>query len=223
MKKIKTLLVTFSNDIGKVPITAFRGAVVEKVGREHALFHNHSSDNTFIYRYPLIQYKKLGIHPAIFCIDAGVDDLHNLFGQRNWKINLKDSAIKLEVERLDLKPHELSINGRLHTYELINWRALNQNNEKRYNQFSSNLDRLTMLQNILVGNILSFAKGIDWHIEERIEIKIHGFPNMNKIPFKEIDTFSFNLTFDCNVFLPNWMGLGKGASTGSGIIKELIK
>ena len=223
MKKIKTLLVTFSNDIGKAPISAFRGAVSEKVGREHLLFHNHLSDDTFRYKYPLIQYKKFGIHPAIFCIDAGVDEIHNLFGQRSWNINLKDSSIKLEVESLDLKPHELSVNGKLHTYELLNWRALNQKNEKIYNQFSSNIDRLTMLQKILVGNILSFAKGIDWHIEERIQVKIHDFPNMNKIPFIEIDTFSFNLIFDCNVFLPNWMGLGKGASTGSGVIKELIK
>jgi len=56
IKKIRTLLIIFANDIGAAQVTSFRGAVIEKVGRENSLFHNHLVDNIFIYKYPLIQY-----------------------------------------------------------------------------------------------------------------------------------------------------------------------
>jgi len=223
MKKIRTLLVTFANNIGTAPITSFRGAVIEKVGRENPLFHNHLSDDTFIYKYPLIQYKKISGQPAIFCLDVGVDEIHKLFGQKSWIIDLKGTDIKLEVESLDLKTNTLSVNGHLKDYQLQRWQALNVENYKKYQALSSMVEKIQMLERILTGNILSFAKGIDWRIEEKITVKISDLQSINPSRMKDIKVSAFDVTFQCNVVMPNWMGLGKGASTGFGVINEIKK
>lgn len=223
MKKLRTLLVTFANDIGSAPVTSFRGAVIEKVGRENLLFHNHLSDDTFLYKYPLIQYKKIGVHPAIFCLDVGVDDIHKLFGQKNWTIDLKGTDVKLEVESLDLKTNTLSVNGHLHNYQLHRWQALNEENYKKYQALSSTVAKIQMLERILTGNILSFAKGIEWRIEEKIIVKISDLQNIHPSRMKDIKVSAFDVKFQCNVVMPDWMGLGKGTSTGFGVIKEIKK
>jgi len=69
MKKIRILTVIFDTEIKGYEIPAFRGAVVDKVGLENIIFHNHLSGNTFLYKYPLIQYKVIRNNPAIQCID----------------------------------------------------------------------------------------------------------------------------------------------------------
>jgi len=221
MKKIRTLLVTFSNNLGTAPLTAFRGAIIEKVGRENILFHNHLSDEKFVYKYPLIQYKIVNGQPAIYCLDAGVDELYKLFEKKTWIIDLKGTPLKLEVEGLDLKTNTLAISNQQHTYSIRRWQALNEDNHRKYLALSSMIDKLQMLEKILIGNILSFAKGIDWHIEEKVEVKIVDMPASKPSRVKDIKVDAFDLTFKTNIQLPCWMGLGKGASTGFGVIKEI--
>lgn len=223
IKKIRTLLVTFNNKLSRNQITAFRGAIIEKAGRENLLFHNHLNDNTFLYKYPLVQYKMIKGRPAIFCVDAGVDEIHKLFGQKNWVINLKGEDAKLEIEDLNLSSNVLEVNGIMKTYGIHRWQALNESNYRKYQALDSMAEKLQMLERIMVGNILSFAKGIDWHIKEKIEVRILDMPLAKTGRVKDIKVNAFDLTFRSNVSLPDWMGLGKGSSTGFGIIHEIKK
>ena len=221
--KLRTLLITFSNNLEKTPLTAFRGAIVEKVGRENLLFHNHLGNDTYLYKYPLVQYKIIRKRPAIFCLDAGVEEIHKFFGQKNWVIDLNGVESRLEVEDLNLSSTELAVNGSLKTYTINRWQALNEANYRKYRGLDSMVERIQMLERILIGNILSFAKGVDWQISENIELKILDIPIIKTARFKNISVEVFNLTFQCNVSLPDWMGLGKGASTGFGIINSKRK
>ena len=45
LKHLRTLLVTFSSDIGTAPISVFRAAVIEKVGREYPMFYHHLGED----------------------------------------------------------------------------------------------------------------------------------------------------------------------------------
>jgi hypothetical protein len=221
VKQLRTLLVTFNNDIGPTPISAFRGAVIEKVGRENPLFHNHLGSDSFIYKYPLIQYKKLGRQPAIFCVDAGVEEIHKLFGHRNWTIDMLGEKLTLKVDRLDMKTTNLNIWDKPFDYNLWNWQALNEENWPRYLQLESMVEKVAMLEKILTANILSFAKGIDWHIEKPVKVVIKDVKLERDSRMKDIKVRTFEVDFRSNVFLPDFMGLGKGVSKGFGTVKHL--
>ncbi|TAD87438.1 MAG: hypothetical protein EAY75_06170, partial [Bacteroidetes bacterium] len=221
MKPIRTLLVTFANDIGSAPIAAFRGAVIEKVGRENPLFHNHLGDDQYIYKYPLIQYKKIGHQPGIFCMDEGVDDIHKLFGHRNWTIDLLGQPLTLKVDRLDMKTTNLNVWQKTFDYTLWNWQALNEANWNRYRTLESMVEKIGMLEKILTGNILSFAKGIGWQIDQPVKVVIRDVKLERNSRMKDITVRTFAVDFRCNVFLPDFMGLGKGVSKGFGTVRQL--
>lgn len=219
--KIRTLLVTFSHDTSKIPITAFRGAIIEKVGREHQLFNNHISDNKYLYKYPLIQYKKLRGQPAIFCLDIGVDEIHKLFEQKSWSIDLKGEKVELKVDRLDMKSTTLNVWEKSFGYNLWNWQALNEENWAEYQKLDRMVDKIFKLEKILTANILSFAKGVNWHIDKPISVVIKNVKLERNAKMKDINVKTFEVDFQTNVFLPDYMGLGKGVSKGFGTVRKI--
>lgn len=220
MKRLRTLLVTFQNDIGTLPVSAFRGAVIEKVGRENLLFHNHLGKDSFMYKYPLIQYKKVGRQPGIFCLEEGVEEIHKLFGHRNWTIDLQGNTIDLQVDRLDMKTTNINVWEKTFDYTIWNWQALNEENWPKYLQLESMVEKVAMLEKILTGNILSFAKGIGWHIDQPVKVVIRNVKLERDSRMKDIKVRTFEVDFRTNVFLPDFMGLGKGVSKGFGTIKK---
>lgn len=220
MRSLRTLLVTFANDIGHTPISAFRGAVIEKVGRENLLFHNHLGDEKFIYKYPLIQYKKIGKQAAIFCIDEGVVEIHKLFAHRNWTIKINEHPVTLSVDRLDMKTTNINIWEKTFDYSLWNWQALNEDNWPKYLHLDSMMAKVAMLEKILTANILSFAKGINWHIEQPVKVVIRDVKLERDIRMKDIKVRTFEVDFRTNVYLPDFMGLGKGVSKGFGVLRH---
>lgn len=218
IKTIRTLVVQFSTPLQSWQISAFRGAIIEKVGREHTLFNNHLDENKFHYRYPLVQYKSIRKKPAILCLGDGVDEIHKFFNQPSWEINLNGERVVLEIERLDLKNFPLKMETQSQTYQLRQWLGLNTKNFKRYENLPDELDRLEMLEKILVGNMLSFAKGMDWYIEEEVKIRITKIQKTKMIKYKNTSLKAFDVEFKTNVSLPYYIGLGKGASKGFGVI-----
>ena len=91
MKPIRILSVTFDTEIAAHETPAFRGAVIEKVGLEHELFHNHNNDPqarvAYHYRYPLVQHKRWRRKPSIVFIDKGVDQAQHFFMQPDWRLD----------------------------------------------------------------------------------------------------------------------------------------
>lgn len=218
MKKLRTLLVKFENNLKPRDVPAFRGAVIEKVGREHLLFHHHIDDQQFLFRYPLIQYKSIYRQSAILCLGDGVDEIHKLFNKSTWEINLKGQKMDLAIDKLDLGNVMLNVWEKSYVYHLYNWFALSEKNYERFKTVNSQIDRIEMLEKILTGNLLSFAKGVDWHIEKEIKIRIDKVTRTKNLKFKNAYLLAFDLDFSSNVFLPNYIGLGKRASHGYGMV-----
>lgn len=223
MKKLKTLFVRFDNKLTPGQVSAFRGAIVEKVGREHLLFHQHKSDRELLYAYPLIQYKSDRGKPAIFCVGDGVDELYKLFEFQNWEINLQGERYALKIDRLDLNTVTLNVWDQQSAYLVQNWVALNEANYAKYMRETGLVPRIQILEKTLVGNILSFAKGVEWHIDKPIDVRILNIDKQYTIRYKGVPLLSFNVSFKCNVFLPNYLGLGKSVSHGYGIISATRK
>ncbi len=225
MKKLRILKIVFEPEIKKYQIPGFRGAVVEKVGRESTLFHNHLQHG-FRYRYPLIQYKRIKGKASIICIDQGVDEIYHFFQNKDWRVKIYDEEIELKIGNLSVNQFNMQVWNNFFYYRINTWLALNEKNQTEYEKLESLTDKIAFLENILTANILSFAKGIDWHIEDKkIEVKIINITDQGLAKFKRIIRPFFSVEFKTNVFLPNYIGLGKAASHGYGVVstKKIAK
>lgn len=219
MKKIRTLLVVFENEISAGLISSFRGAVISRVGFDNKTFHNHEGDK-YIYKYPAIQYKVVGKKAALYCVGEGVDEIHNFFGLSNWDIIVQGRKLGLKIDRLDLNSFNFNVWDKMFSYQIRNWLALNTENYKKYQQLEGLAERIQMLEKTLTGNILSFAKGIDWHIDKPVKVEIGQLKGQKMIRYKGVPLMGFDVDFKSNVFLPNFLGLGKSASHGFGVVYQ---
>lgn len=223
MKKVRILNVMFDQPIKRHELPAFRGAVIKKTQGKSLLFHNHISDDQFLQRYPLIQYKYLTGKPAIFCINDGVDEVHHFFANRNWDINISDREIVLTIDKLDMYNHTFQVDGRFHEYRIKNWLGLNEENIRKYKQLDSAGEQKQFLEKVLIGNIISLAKSIGWDVDKQVIMQIKHIERHYIMPLKGIKMEAFDLHLLCNVSLPNYLGLGKGASQGFGMVSRLDK
>ena len=132
-----------------------------------------------------------------------------------------DEKLELKVDRLDLKTTTLNIWDTQFSYSLYRWQALNEKNYRQYNSLTSLTEKIKMLERILTGNILSFAKGIDWHIEQQVRLTITDIPLERLNKMKDIQVAAIDVRFNCNVGLPDWIGLGKGVSKGFGVVRRV--
>ncbi len=224
MKKIRILEIIFAPEIKGRQISAFRGAIANKVGHDSILFHNHIG-NGFRYSYPYIQYKRLRKKASIICVEQGVDEIYKLFNQPNWKINLNGDEIELKIEKLNVNAFNLNIWDKLFGYRIFNWLALNPENHKKYSSTDSLTEKIQILENILTANILSFAKGVNWQLEKKknIDVKISEIIGEKVTKFKNTPRVAFDIKFKTNVFIPQHIGLGKAASHGYGVVYAVKK
>lgn len=220
MKKIRYLRIQFSPEITSDELPKFRGAVVAAVGRRNILFHNHTDDG-FRYSYPLIQYKRQGGHPVLVCLEAGTDEIHALFSEHTRTLRLGSREIDLIIDRITLREHRLQLWDTMFEYRLSKWLALQGDKYRDYHTMTTDDERKRILESTLRGNILSMAKGLDWFIEGRVEVRIHAFTQLRPTLHKDIYMTPFAVRFSCNINLPDTIGIGKGAARGYGVLNRV--
>jgi hypothetical protein len=223
MKKIRVLKISFEQEIPAREIPRFRGAIIEKTNRDKILFHNHVGETSLRYAYPLIQYKVIDRKGCLICIDEGTDEIHAFLSQRNWDIQLGDQKLTLTIDSLAANNYTLNVWDTLFTYTIRNWLAFNEDNFIKYLQLESLIDKIAFLERILVGNILSFSKGIGYTIEKQVQLHIQNIQNEKTVSYKGNRMLALDLTFRSNFFLPDFIGLGKGVSVGFGTIMNKKK
>jgi len=223
VKELSVLSIVFDSYLEPWEIPQLRGALAKKVGLEHDWFHNHKvvEDKLgFHYRYPLIQYKLDRNHPMLLCIDKGVEEAQHFFSKVDWTLMIGQKQHQMRIKNLKVKQFSLQVLAQKRSYRIHNWMALNQENYQQYQQLERLSDKLNFLEPILIGHILFFAKGVAWQISENIDLMITDLLNVRWVEHKKVKRLVFNLCFKSNVFLPNFIGLGKGSSHGLGVIKE---
>ncbi len=221
MPKIRFLKIQFETEVEAYEIPAFRGAVIDKAGKEHIIFHNHLNDREFLYGYPVIQYKRIGKNPAIICIDYGVDEIHHFFNNTNMEIVIGQRPVTLVVKNLQMQQYNLQVWEKHFEYRLYNWLALNQENYEKYQALNDELSQIVFLENILKANIISFAKGVKWDVDKQISLRIDEVIKSKIVPYKQQKLLAFDIRFRTNVFLPDFVGLGKGVSLGFGTVSQI--
>lgn len=214
---MKTLVIQFKNEIEQKELPLFRGAIISTMEDANILFHNHDH-NKLRYSYPLIQYKRFDKKAAIVCIEKGTEAISGFFSSCNFDIHLGRKNIKLEIESVKGGNTPVQIENEEFTYRIHSWIPFNHDNYKQFQQVESLVEKYATLERILVGNILSFLKGVDIYLDKQIVCKIINIEMLEPITYKTVSLMAFNIDFKCNVSLPDYIGLGKNVSLGNGTL-----
>jgi len=217
----RIIVVTFNNQISPWEISKFRGAIIHKVGQEHDIFHNHNNTVDpvgYYYRYPLIQYRYHRGNPQLICIQHGIEEIQQLFSQPDWEIKIGDRIEKLSIKDLSLKKVDVTLVDYPCNYQLQHWIPFNEKNYEQYQALEYETDRIQFLENILTGHLLAFAEGVDWKVDNKLNVRIKRIVKEKMVTFKRIKVMAFNLDFTVNAKLPFHAGIGRGVSLGYGIL-----
>jgi hypothetical protein len=220
MKKIRYLSIRFKQPIDTWELPAWRSAVIEKVGREHVLFHQHL-EHGYLYKYPLIQYKVVQNKPVLLCLDKGIEDVYHFFNKNSWDLIIGDRPYHVEVENLKLNNWVLQVWDHSFKYFIRNWLPLNEENYREYRQIKDVGEKKLFLEKILCGNILSLAKGLEWRVDKKIVCRINEIRKERWMAYKKVKLWGLDAEFESNVSLPLYAGLGKGSSKGFGVVSRL--
>lgn len=218
---IKTFRLNFSTPISFNEIPYLRGAIIKITKNQEILFHNHDKDNTFRYDYPLIQYKRINGNAAIIFIERGTDKIIDFINNNKGYADIGNRKTKLEIEKVDANDTLVQIWESEFTYSIRKYLPLNKINYEKYIKTDGIIEKYKILENVLIGNILSFAKGMGIYFNNKIKITILQVDEPKVYRFKNIKMMGFDIRFKSNVSLPDYIGLGKGVSIGFGMIKRL--
>lgn len=225
MKRLRILQVAFDTEIQPYQLPQFRGAIAQKVGFEHDWFHNHDNDSGgFHNRYPLIQYKldthKGQMRPMLLCLEEGIEEAHHFFSQPDWTLNLKGTPLEMRIARLHVNQYTLQVWQQPFRYRIHKWQAFNPDNYDKYRQLTGLAERYSFLEKLLKTQIQSFGKGVGWQVSD-FDLKITHIAKEEWLQYKHYQKILvFTLDFQANVSLPEYVGIGKGASRGLGVVRR---
>ncbi|WP_457612307.1 CRISPR-associated endonuclease Cas6, partial [Methanocaldococcus sp.] len=177
--------------------------------------HNHSG-NGFIYTYPKIQYKIIGGDAVLIGIKEGISILGNIVLNIR-ELNLKGSIYKVINGYAKMKFEEFGVAKEMIKYKFISpWIALNERNYIKYKELDEDGKR-ELLEKILIGNVLSMSKYLDYTVEERLKAEILEFEDF-VVKYKGNKFIGFRGEFLINFNIPNYLGIGRKVSKGFGSV-----
>jgi len=213
----------FDRSIDGVDIQSkdLRGAIAG-LYPDKVLLHQHEKDGTVRYNYPLVQYKNIQKECLIVGIERGAKVV--------YKLDLIGKPILLsnEIYTIVKKDHSVRIlsfgitEANVSYFFLTPWLALNEENYEKYKNLESCKEKEELLKRILIGNIISVAKGVGYVIPEEIVVScLKVFPTRTPVKLKGVGMTAFLGEFTVNFELPDYFGLGKSVSRGFGTIKRI--
>ncbi len=215
---VKTLLVKFALDTAeRLSPSKIRGAIASQFD-QYVLLHHHFGQ-FLLYKYPMIQYKFLGESPTIVGINEGAELLQKIHYDLDELI-IGREEIKLKGKNLIFRSDDYGISARVISYCFLTpWLALNEKNYEQYQKFGTWSERKELLENILIGNILSMSKSLGYTVTEPIKAEIYKVREV-KTRLKDVPMLGFMGTFSVNFEIPDYWGIGKSVSRGFGTVKK---
>jgi hypothetical protein len=210
------------DDLAPYEADLLRSAVLQLTHFNDLLYHNHLKDG-FRYGYPLIQYKSILGKAAILYLGEGIGSIHKLFNTPGRHIKIKDKDFYLNIEKIHAQLYTLQVTEHKRYYDIINWLPLQDKNYLIYRELKNAGEKEDFLKKLLIGNILTFAKGVGWHIDHQITIEDMQIYKEKWVSFKGQKFKTFNIRFSTGVFLPPHIGLGKGAAHNYGVLFPVRK
>lgn len=182
---------------------------------EYILLHHHTTEG-FVYQYPLVQYKVIDKKPTVIGINEGADLLVHLFNEYD-SLKLGEEWFRIVEKEVTYEKQEIGYCDTAVPYSFVSpWAALNQENYMKYYLIGGPDERNALLSRTLIGNIISFSKGIGYTVPDKLVCGLRVHPK--KITLKNVHLMAFEGVFQVNYILPDYFGLGKSVSRGFGTV-----
>ncbi len=220
MEQIDIAILRFEEPLSQEEVRWFRSAIVELTGRDDTWFHNHPATGGLAYRYPLIQYKTLDGRACIVGMGEAAQSVLRLRENFPCELQVGKSKRPFHVQECNLKSYWPKLETCPKLYSIRNYIALTEDNFKKYHSMLALTDKITLLEHILVGNILSFMKGIGYYSKEQIFCAVTDMDRLHSQMYKGVRFDTFDLSFVSNAELPAFISLGKSASVGFGVLTQ---
>lgn len=211
----------FSLPLRPWQIEHFRGAIAQLAGLGSDHFHNHdNARGNYHYRYPLIHYQVVEGCAAITALGEGVEALERVLEGYDGRLWMGGRWHRAEVERITAAPLEFGVTPTWHTYHLRDWIALTDHSYRQWRSFTRMADKLALLERAFVGQVLAFAGGIGWHVDQRLVAEVVRVDGQRLVPCRGMAFMAFDATVRVQALLPTGIGLGKAVSLGFGRVKS---
>ncbi|HWQ66887.1 MAG TPA: CRISPR-associated endonuclease Cas6 [Methanospirillum sp.] len=195
--------------------TNLRGYIGNRF-KEYPLLHHHLDRP--ILAYPKIQYKVIGGTPSILGIADGATVIKEISDQINELIFLQARYEVLQKVTYDQMIPIHPLPDPVQYRFTSPWLALNEENYRKWRGMNDWREKKFLLNRILIGNLLSMAKGLAVTIDERLSVHTH----LEQVPvrYKGVELTGFIGSFMVNLQMPEYIGIGKGVSQGFGTVRR---
>ncbi len=196
-----------------------RGAIAS-LHRDWSIMHQHLG-RQYLYQHPLVQYKVIDNIPMVAGLGVGAELLAALEPPRRLVLNhapveFKDVRVISEIYEPDFStPHRFHF--------ATPWLALNEENHKLYRLMQDDGQAIAirqLLERILIGNILSFAKGLGLSILAQLQARIANW-HAEPVRAKQEESglmLGFAASGEITFSAPPLWGFGKQSSRGNGVM-----
>lgn len=235
---MNTISVTFDLKITPQQIYDFRGAIIDFVGLENDLFHNREllpegALGNPMQRYPKIQYRFQDGNAALWGINEGAEALKKMLTKNLNDFEMYGVQTPLRIyQKIEDKNIQTSV-GERYSYRLRHFIPLNEENDKKWQAADSYHDKISLLEQIILNELVLFSYAAQWQLPEtpKLSVSIKDILHQSTAHFKtrnEQNRFvnkyakSFDIIFQTNALLPEGIGLGRHKAYGYGIVSSIV-
>lgn len=185
---------------------------------EYIELHRHNADS-FIHRYPVVQFKMIKDVPTVIGINEGAEFLRQIFDESR-EIRPGENTYQIVERGLSLKDEEFGISEKIHAYEFATpWLALNQENYRKFYKLKGKPERDGFMRKILANNINSMAKSLNCDVPGPIKCDVNIHFQKDRLDDESVMVFTGK--FQVNFLIPDLLGIGRSVSHGFGAVRRL--
>ena len=204
---------------GDIPL--FRSSIIELVGRENEIFHNHdnSSDSEGYYHfgYPLVQYAVRKGRATIIGLGKGAEAIYQqLLPKLGKGMALAGQQVPISHYHIQQQEHLWEIRESPKEYGLYGWIGLNKTNYRKWKELSDSLSRQEILSKALTGHIRSIGKTVGLDEPKQVVGEVLEVNNQKRVRWHKTELIRFHVRFRTNSPLPCGVGVGRCAAFGYG-------
>jgi hypothetical protein len=192
-------------------------------------------------KYPLVQFRSIKTTildkksenrqfdtAALFGVGLGFEAIGALIGN----IMIQNRFPKLKHIEVDTDETLVSITQSPTRYRLNHWLPLNKVVKHKENIVVDNYaswiapmtmkERIAFLEGIIAGEIKDFCSAIGYEIPvEKLKVTLFDYKTLGKKPYPTskngtLSYEAFDVIYEANILLPEYIGMGKGKSKGFG-------